>query len=128
MMLSDRGGLSKVIDVGYYTKLEIQNESEIDYNDYRYLSDVQQDAYEGLFNLLGKVIEDINVDEDIMDIHVVDNILEDTYCFDWDNYNYEYFRSVYAPNYTQMAKERLYQAKMDGHILNDNENDFEVHF
>jgi len=89
-------------DVGYYSKLEIENRSNLQYPNYRHLSQDKQDVYETQFSILGKVIEDMNVDEDVYQLHEVEDILHTADELDLDNFDREYFLKVYAPTYNKM--------------------------
>ena len=91
-----------VNDAGYYSKIEIENRSNLNYANYRHLSREKQDVYEAQFEILGKVIEDMNVDEDVYLLHTVEDVLTATDELDLDSFDREFFLKVYAPNYNKM--------------------------
>ena len=63
--------LKRVEKVGYFEKLEIEPQIEIDHGDYNFLPERMKLAYEQEFLMLGMLIEDINIDEDILALHIL---------------------------------------------------------
>src|SRR3990167_8826807 len=63
--------LKLVEKVGYFEKLEIEPQIEIDHGDYNFLPERMKLAYEQEFLMLGMLIEDINIDEDILALHIL---------------------------------------------------------
>lgn len=63
--------LKRIDKVGYFEKLEIEPQIEIEYSDYNFLPDRMKLAYEQEFLMLGMLIEDLNIDEDILGLHIL---------------------------------------------------------
>lgn len=63
--------LKRVDKVGYFEKLELEPQIEIEHSDYNHLPSRMQLAYEQEFLMLGYLIEDLNVDEDMLGIHIL---------------------------------------------------------
>ena len=63
--------LKRVDKIGYFERLELEPQIEIEHSDYNDLPSRMQLAYEQEFLMLGYLIEDMNVDEDMLGIHIL---------------------------------------------------------
>lgn len=72
-LMMDSDHLKEVYNVGYYSRLGIENKVNLQYQTYRYLSLEKQTVYEEIGEIYGKTLEDINIDEDILCLHTDDD-------------------------------------------------------
>ena len=92
--------LKRVKTVGYYEKLEIYSKSHISAFNYVHLPKNFQETYKVQMEMVGMVIEDINIDEDVMEgLHTVADITSKEAYEDLSNADLDFYIKVYCPTY-----------------------------